>query len=112
NPGIPYRISPLVQAADLGIEVVTEVEVAWHLAEGPMIGITGSNGKTTVTTWIGRMLEASGQKPVVAGNIGRPLCEAVTEGAPSDWIVAELSSFQLKGTAQFRPRIACLLNFR
>lgn len=112
NPGIPYRIPPLVQAAGLGIEVVTEVEVAWHLAAGPMVGITGSNGKTTVTTWIGHMLETSGQNPVIAGNIGRPLCEAVADGTKNDWIVAELSSFQLKGTAAFRPRIACLLNFR
>lgn len=112
NPGIPYRIAPLVKAARLDIEVVTEVEVAWHLAAGPLIGITGSNGKTTTTTWIGHMLEASGQRPVIAGNIGRPLCEAVAEAKTDDWIVAELSSFQLKGTTAFRPRVACLLNFR
>lgn len=111
NPGIPYHIAPLVKAAELGIETVTEVEVAWHLAEGPLIGITGSNGKTTTTTWIGRMLEASGQSPIVAGNIGRPLCEAAAEAGPDRWLVAELSSFQLKGTADFRPKIACLLNF-
>lgn len=111
NPGIPYRVGPLVKAAELSIETVTEVEVAWHLAHAPIIGITGSNGKTTTTTWIGRMLEASGLKPVVAGNIGRPLCEAAAETADGGWLVAELSSFQLKGTTDFRPRIAVLLNF-
>jgi UDP-N-acetylmuramoylalanine--D-glutamate ligase len=111
NPGIPYRIPPLVKAAELGIEIVTEVEVAWHLAKGPMIGITGTNGKTTTTSWTGAMLEASGLRPVVAGNIGRPLCDAAEEAEPGRWLVAELSSFQLKGTTDFRPKIACLLNF-
>lgn len=111
NPGIPYR-NPLVRkAAGLGIEIVTEVEVAWHLAAGPIIGITGTNGKTTTTSWIGHMLEAAGMAPVVAGNIGRPLCDAAAEAGPGRWLVAELSSFQLKGTTGFRPRIACLLNF-
>ena len=110
NPGIPYRAAPLVRAEALGIETVTEVEVAWHLARGPIIGITGTNGKTTTTTWIGRMLEAAGLRPLVAGNIGLPLCEAA-EAGEDRWIVAELSSFQLKGTKDFRPRIACLLNF-
>jgi len=111
NPGIPYRIPPLARAAELGIETVTEVEVAWHLARGPIIGITGTNGKTTTTTWIGRMLEAAGLNPLVAGNIGTPLCEAAAKAEEGRWIVAELSSFQLKGTKDFRPRIACLLNF-
>jgi len=110
NPGIPYHIQPLQRAAELGVEVVTEVEVAWHLSEAPMIGITGSNGKTTTTTWIGELLSAAGMHPLVAGNIGRPLCEAAVEASPDDWIVAELSSFQLKGTSGFRPRIGMLLN--
>ncbi len=79
NPGIPYTIEPLKKAAALGIEVVTEVEVAHHICKAPIIGITGSNGKTTTTTLTGLMLEAGGLKPIVAGNIGRALTEAALE---------------------------------
>lgn len=89
---------------------MTEVEVAYALSPAPMIGITGSNGKTTTTTWIGELLQAAGLSPIVAGNIGTPLCEAATRAEASQWIVAELSSFQLKGTGSFRPKVAVLLN--
>jgi UDP-N-acetylmuramoylalanine--D-glutamate ligase len=111
NPGIPYTVNPVRNAEQLGIEVVTEVEVAYHICQAPMIGITGSNGKTTTTTLIGLMLDAGGLSPIVAGNIGRALTEAAQEATAEDWMVVELSSFQLKGTRDFRPRIACLLNF-
>jgi UDP-N-acetylmuramoylalanine--D-glutamate ligase len=110
NPGIPYTAEPIVVAQQLGVEVVSEVEVAGHLSLAPLIGITGSNGKTTTTTLTGKLLEAAGLKPLVAGNIGRPLSEAAQEVAPDGWLVAELSSFQLKGTSDFKPHIACLLN--
>ncbi|WP_025685733.1 UDP-N-acetylmuramoyl-L-alanine--D-glutamate ligase [Paenibacillus maysiensis] len=110
NPGIPYTAPPVQKAVELGIEVVTEVEVAYHLCKAPMIGITGSNGKTTTTTWVGKLLEASGMKPIVAGNIGTPLCEAAVDARSDEWMVVELSSFQLKGTKDFKPAVACLLN--
>lgn len=110
NPGIPYRAQPIQAAQLLGIEVITEVEVAYWLSAAPIIGITGSNGKTTTTTWIGEMLRHGGLSPIIAGNIGRPLCEAAVESTESQWLVAELSSFQLKGTVAFRPAIAVLLN--
>jgi UDP-N-acetylmuramoylalanine--D-glutamate ligase len=110
NPGIPYSAPPVQQAEQLGVEVITEVEAAYWLSPAPIIGITGSNGKTTTTTWIGELLSAAGLKPIVAGNIGRPLCEAALEATADQWIVAELSSFQLKGTGAFRPRVALLLN--
>jgi UDP-N-acetylmuramoylalanine--D-glutamate ligase len=110
NPGIPYSAPPLLKAKELGIEIVTEVEIAYHLCEAPMIGITGSNGKTTTTTWVGEILRFAGLSPIVAGNIGTPLCEAVQDATENDWMVVELSSFQLKGIQQFRPRIGCLLN--
>lgn len=110
NPGIPYHIPPLQKAEQLGIEVITEVEIAYYLLRTAMIGITGSNGKTTTTTWVGHMLAEAGIKYAVAGNIGIPLCEAVEENTDSEWIVSELSSFQLKGTRAFRPDIACVLN--
>ncbi|MDQ0876857.1 UDP-N-acetylmuramoylalanine--D-glutamate ligase [Paenibacillus sp. V4I3] len=110
NPGIPYTVEPIRKAEELGIEVVTEVEVAYQFCEAPIIGITGSNGKTTTTTLIGLMLDAAGLSPVVAGNIGRALTEAVPEVTADNWMVVELSSFQLKGTTSFRPTIALLLN--
>jgi UDP-N-acetylmuramoylalanine--D-glutamate ligase len=110
NPGIPYTADPVAIAQQLGVEIVSEVEVAGQLSPAPIIGITGSNGKTTTTTLTGLLLEAAGLKPLVAGNIGRPLSDAVREVDPSGWLVAELSSFQLKGTVDFHPHIACLLN--
>ncbi|MBB3109056.1 UDP-N-acetylmuramoylalanine--D-glutamate ligase [Paenibacillus phyllosphaerae] len=110
NPGIPYKAKPVQQALALGLDVVTEVEVAYRLAVAQMIGITGSNGKTTTTTWIGDMLEAAELNAIVAGNIGTPLCDVAQTARPDDWIVAELSSFQLKGTQSFRPHVSVLLN--
>ncbi|WP_068502175.1 UDP-N-acetylmuramoyl-L-alanine--D-glutamate ligase [Paenibacillus kribbensis] len=110
NPGIPYTAPPVQKAVELGIEVVTEVEVAYHLCKAPIIGITGSNGKTTTTTWVGKLLESAGMNPIVAGNIGTPLCEAAVDAKTDEWMVVELSSFQLKGTKDFKPAVACLLN--
>lgn len=110
NPGIPYSAPPVRQAIERGVDVVTEVEAAYLISSAPIIGITGSNGKTTTTTMIGKLLDAVGKSPIVAGNIGVPLCEAAQDATADDWIVAELSSFQLKGTHSFRPRIALLLN--
>ncbi|WP_152392201.1 UDP-N-acetylmuramoyl-L-alanine--D-glutamate ligase [Paenibacillus guangzhouensis] len=110
NPGIPYSVKPLQQALELGIEIVTEVEVASYISAAPMIGITGSNGKTTTTTWVGKILEHAGKHPIVAGNIGTPLVQAVAKATAENHMVVELSSFQLKGTSAFRPHIACLLN--
>lgn len=110
NPGIPYKAPPVARALEKGVEVVTEVEVAYHLSKAPIIGITGSNGKTTTTTWIGEMLQRAELHPVVAGNIGKPLSEVSLDLEAEQWLVAELSSFQLKGTVDFRPRIGLLLN--
>lgn len=110
NPGIPYKVAPIQKALELGIEVVTEVEVAYHICKAPIIGITGSNGKTTTTTWVGLMLEHAGLSPIVAGNIGTPLSEAAQAAKKDDIMVVELSSFQLKGTTDFRPAVSCLLN--
>lgn len=110
NPGIPYEAPPIQVALQHNIEVVTEVEIAYWISKAPIIGITGSNGKTTTTTLIGELLNAANKHAVVGGNIGLPLCEIASEVKESDWIVAELSSFQLKGTITFAPKIALLLN--
>ncbi|MFD1423580.1 UDP-N-acetylmuramoyl-L-alanine--D-glutamate ligase [Laceyella tengchongensis] len=110
NPGIPYRAKPVQQALAAGVPVVTEVEIAGALSKAPMIGITGSNGKTTTTSLVGQILTRSQVKCTVAGNIGQALADVVEQVTSDEWLVAELSSFQLKGTEQFRPRIAALLN--
>lgn len=108
SPGVPERHAALRAAAAAGIPVHSEVEVAGLEASCPIVAITGTNGKTTVTTLATAMLERSGRRAVAAGNIGRPLLDAVHDDA--DLIVAEVSSFQLRFTESFRPRVAVLLN--
>ncbi|MBX6395496.1 MAG: UDP-N-acetylmuramoyl-L-alanine--D-glutamate ligase, partial [Alicyclobacillaceae bacterium] len=110
NPGVPYSAYPVAEAQRLGIPVITELELAWSVRPDRWIGITGTNGKTTTTTWTGHMFEIAGIAHRVAGNIGVPLCEAVEQLEKESWLVAELSSFQLLGTREFRPRIGAILN--
>ncbi|MCH5584703.1 UDP-N-acetylmuramoyl-L-alanine--D-glutamate ligase [Shimazuella sp. AN120528] len=110
NPGVPYHNPAIQRAVERSIPVITEVELASSVLDVPIIGITGSNGKTTTTTIVGEMLDKSGVPALVAGNIGRALSDAVEDTAGKKWIVTELSSFQLKGTKTFHPQIAALLN--
>ncbi|KGX83753.1 UDP-N-acetylmuramoyl-L-alanine--D-glutamate ligase [Pontibacillus marinus] len=110
NPGIPYT-NPIVQEAEeRGLPIVTEVELAYRLAEGPIIGITGSNGKTTTTTLTYEMLQESKRPVKLAGNIGKVSCEVAQSTTDKDTLVIELSSFQLIGTETFKPHIAVFLN--
>jgi UDP-N-acetylmuramoylalanine--D-glutamate ligase len=110
NPGIPYSNPVVQEALASGISVVTEVEIAGMISSAEFIAITGSNGKTTTTTLIGKMLEEDGKKAIVAGNIGTVLCEVAAQASEDEIIVSELSSFQLLGTKTFHPKIAVLLN--
>jgi len=110
NPGIPYDNPIVAEAVKRGIPIITEIELAYHLTEGPIVGITGSNGKTTTTTLITEMLKASSQPVRVAGNIGIVATEAVQELKKDEVLVLELSSFQLQGIEKFRPTTAVLLN--
>ncbi len=110
NPGIPYNIAPIQKAMFYNIPIITEVEIAYELSRAPIIGITGSNGKTTTTTLIGEIIKEAGLNPIVAGNIGTVLSEQALTIKSEQVLVAELSSFQLKGTINFRPHIAVLLN--
>lgn len=110
NPGIPYS-NPIVSEAILrGIPVWTEVELAYRISEAPLIGITGSNGKTTTTTLLFHMLNQGGLRPLIAGNIGTVACSVVEEATEDQVIVTELSSFQLMGTEKFRPKISIWTN--
>jgi UDP-N-acetylmuramoylalanine--D-glutamate ligase len=110
SPGVPWDLPPLRQARARGIPVVPEVEAASWFLKGTLIGITGSNGKTTTTTLLGRMLEASGFDTLVGGNIGVPLISLAEESSADTLTVAELSSFQLEAVQNFRVHIAVLLN--
>ncbi|NGQ93716.1 UDP-N-acetylmuramoyl-L-alanine--D-glutamate ligase [Brevibacillus sp. SYP-B805] len=110
NPGIPYETPPVAKALALGIPVITEVELAYQLSKAPIIGITGSNGKTTTTTLVGLILQQAGIDASVGGNIGTVLCSLAETVREDQLLVAELSSFQLMGTSRFRPHIGALLN--
>jgi len=110
SPGVPMDISPLAQARRQKIPVLSEVELAFRFLRRPLIAVTGTNGKTTTTTLIGEMLRASGKRVFVGGNIGNPLIDYVETPQKEEWVVAEISSFQLEGIAAFRPTIGVLLN--
>ena len=107
SPGIPARHP--VFALGGGIRVVGEVELAWRRARAPVAAVTGTNGKTTVTTLVHAMLEESGRTAIAAGNIGAPLVDALASDA--EVVVAEVSSFQLALTDTFRPAVGAWLNF-
>ncbi|TWI55776.1 UDP-N-acetylmuramoyl-L-alanine--D-glutamate ligase [Halalkalibacter nanhaiisediminis] len=110
NPGIPYS-NPIVEGAlKQGLVVVTEIELASMLSEAEIIAITGSNGKTTTTTLIYEMLKDGILQPLIAGNIGTVACEVAENATENHVMVLEVSSFQLLGTEQFRPKVSVLLN--
>lgn len=110
NPGIPYSNIIVKDAIERGIPVWTEVELAYLVSEAPMIGITGSNGKTTTTTLLFNILNEGNKKPLIAGNIGTVACGVAEKAASDNVIVTELSSFQLMGTNEFKPHIAIWTN--
>lgn len=110
NPGIRYD-NPMVERAEaLKIPVITEVELAYLVSEVPIIGITGTNGKTTTTTLIADILNADSQSAKLSGNIGFPASEVAQKAQATDTLVMELSSFQLMGIDTFRPKIALITN--
>ncbi len=110
SPGVPHTIEPVKRAAERGIPVIGEIELASKFIKEPVVAISGTNGKTTVTTLAGKMLEESGLNVFVGGNIGNPLIDYVDSKKKAEIIVAEISSFQLDTIATFRPRISVLLN--
>ncbi len=110
SPGVPWELPQLEAARKQDIPIIGEVELASGYLQGPLVGITGTNGKTTTTTLIGEMLECSGFSTFVGGNIGVPLISAVDQLPAGSILVAELSSFQLEGIQHLRPRVAVLLN--
>jgi UDP-N-acetylmuramoylalanine--D-glutamate ligase len=110
SPGVPVDAQPLVQARALGEQVIGEVELASEFLPGPLVAITGSNGKTTTTTLVGEILAQSGMKTLVGGNIGTPAISLIEKATPETSIVLEVSSFQLETIRSFRPKVAVVLN--
>ena len=110
SPGVPATIIPIRYAERAGAEIIGEVELAARYLKGRVVGITGSNGKTTTTTLIGELLRNAGLNVQVGGNIGRALISMVETSRDDGWTVAELSSFQLETIKTFRPKIAIVLN--
>lgn len=110
SPGVPTN-APVVQTAvQRGIAVIAEIEAASWFCKGPIIAITGSNGKTTTTTLLGRMLSDAKKKHVVAGNIGTAFSSVVLDADEETVVVLEVSSFQLDFIDTFRPKVAMILN--
>lgn len=110
SPGVPADLPELQAAREKGVKIIGEVELAGWFLEGPVIGITGSNGKTTTTALVGHILGECGVPAQVGGNIGFPPTAMVEASRPEQWNVLELSSFQLETTETFRAQVAAVLN--
>jgi UDP-N-acetylmuramoylalanine--D-glutamate ligase len=111
SPGVPIELPALVAAVRRGVPVIGELELAFRWLKGRVIAITGTKGKSTTTTLVGRMLQAAGRRVLVGGNIGVPLSAQVDDSTDDTLHVVEASSFQLETTDTFHPWIAALLNF-
>lgn len=110
SPGVPLGIAPLEVARQKGIPVVGELALAKDFLKAPVLAVTGTNGKSTVTTLIGDLLTGSGRKAFVGGNIGIPLAEYLAGPQDCEVVVLEVSSFQLDSAGEFRPQVGVLLN--
>jgi UDP-N-acetylmuramoylalanine--D-glutamate ligase len=110
SPGVPVDAPMLQQARSLGEAVIGEIELAAQFLRGPIVAITGSNGKTTTTALTGEIMTAGGLPTLVGGNIGTPAISLVERDKPETVIVLEVSSFQLETIQTFHPKIAVVLN--
>ena len=110
SPAVPIKI-PLLRAAKAkGIPIISEVEFAYGLAKSPICAVTGTNGKTTTVTLLGLLLKEKFAKVGVGGNIGVPLCEVALEVGAGGYLAAEISSYQMEATKNFRPHISAILD--
>ena len=110
SPGVPMALKGIQTARQKGAEVISEIELAFRFTEKKIIGITGTNGKTTTVTLLGRILNNAGKKAGIGGNIGTPFIQLVEQDSGYTLYLLELSSYQLEGIVSFRPWIAGLLN--
>jgi UDP-N-acetylmuramoylalanine--D-glutamate ligase len=110
SPGVPLDIKPLQQAAKCNIPIVSEIEVAAQFIEEPIIAVTGTNGKTTTSHLIAEMIRAGGKTAFLGGNVGTPLSDYALQKDKCDYVVCEVSSFQLESCYDFKPHVAVFLN--
>jgi len=111
SPGVNNTSEPVLLAQRLKIPIISEIEVGWILCPATIIAITGSNGKTTVTTLIAKVLEAAKRNVFVCGNIGNPFCAELDKMKETDFVSLEVSSFQLERIQGFKAKVAVILNF-
>jgi len=112
SPGIDQDSRWVRDMDSRGVEVVSELELGYRQCQCPLIAVTGTNGKSTLVKLLTEMLEVGGQRSMMAGNCGIPLCDVVEASELLDWVVVEVSSFQLERVSAFRPRIGILLNLQ
>ncbi len=119
SPGVPYRLEALERVRRRGVKVISELDLASRFLSAPILALTGTNGKSTTVTLIGKMLQESGKRVFVGGNLGTAISEAAVQSlramkmgrpCPYDALVVEVSSFQLETVEQFHPWIAAILN--
>ncbi len=110
SPGVPLDLGFIKEALAAGAEVISELELAYRLGKGSYVAITGTNGKTTTTTLVGEMFKADGRTTHVVGNIGVAVVSKAVKADADDWLVTEVSSFQLETIDQFRPKVSAILN--
>jgi len=111
SPGVSNKSESILWAEKLKIPIISEIELGFMLCPAKIIATTGTNGKTTVTTLIGRLIQKCGQQAFICGNIGRPFCLEVEKMQPEDYVSLEVSSFQLERIKTFKPYISLILNF-
>ena len=110
SPGVPLETPEVAQAKAFGTQVIGELELASRFLDGSVVAITGSNGKTTTTTLLGKIFMDAELPTQVGGNIGLPVIDLIAQSRPETWNVLEVSSFQLETVEEFRPKIALVLN--
>lgn len=110
SPGVPTDLPFLNEARSAGVEMIGELELAYRLSNCKYVAITGTNGKTTTTALTGAIFEKSGRKTAIAGNIGVAVISKALEAEPDEWMITEVSSFQLESTVDFKPEISAILN--
>jgi UDP-N-acetylmuramoylalanine--D-glutamate ligase len=110
SPGVPYDTPELKQARAFGLPIIGELELASRFLQGQIVAITGSNGKTTTTSLLGKIFADAGVPTLVGGNIGTPVIDLIPHSMPQTTSVLEVSSFQLETVVEFRPHIAVVLN--
>ncbi|HTU81701.1 MAG TPA: UDP-N-acetylmuramoyl-L-alanine--D-glutamate ligase [Candidatus Acidoferrales bacterium] len=110
SPGVPPTSKVVRAIHRANVAVIGEIELAYRLCKAPIVAVTGTKGKSTTTALIGHLMRACGRTVRVGGNIGNPLIYEVLDAQTGDWVVAEVSSFQLETIRSFRPRVATLLN--